>query len=48
MNLFSEFTVGDVTGGIEPSSPIGILIIAIGILLTVGIPVLMILNGKKD
>jgi len=37
-----------VIGGVEIFSPIGLLILTIGILFTVGLPLLMILKGKKD
>ena len=37
-----------VTGGVEIFSPTGILILSIGILFTVGLPLTMILKGKKD
>ena len=35
------------TAGIDPSSPLGILIISIGIVFTIGLPLLMILKGKS-
>ena len=44
----AEFHVGEITGGIDPFSPLGIFILLIGVLLTVGLPVLMILKGKKE
>ncbi len=37
-----------VIGGVEIFTPIGIFILTIGILFTVGIPLTMILKGKKD
>mgnify|MGYP001246228815 CR=1 FL=1 len=37
-----------VIGGVEILSPTGLLILIIGILFTVGIPLIMILKGKKD
>ena len=37
-----------VMGGVEILSPIGLTILAIGILFTVGVPLTMILRGKKD
>ena len=37
-----------VVGGVEIFSPAGILIFTIGILFTVGIPLIMIFMGKKD
>tara|TARA_Y100001968_G_C18699646_1_gene410679 strand:- start:320 stop:430 length:111 start_codon:yes stop_codon:yes gene_type:complete len=35
-------------GGIEILSPIGLIILTIGILFTLGLPLTMILKGKKD
>ena len=35
-------------GGVEILSPIRILILTIGILFTVGVPLIMIIKGKKD
>ena len=40
--------VNPVIGGVEIFSPIGILILTIGIFFTVGLPLTMILKGKKD
>ena len=40
--------VSKVIGGVEIFSPIGLLILTIGILFTVGIPLTMIIKGKKD
>ncbi len=37
-----------VMGGVEILSPIGLTILTIGILFTVGVPLTMILRGKKD
>ena len=37
-----------VTGGVEILSPMGLTILTIGILFTVGVPLTMILRGKKD
>ena len=37
-----------VMGGIEIISPTGVIILTIGILYTVGVPLTMILKGKKD
>ena len=34
--------------GVEPSSYLGVLIIIIGLLVSIGIPILMITKGKKD
>ena len=38
----------EVIGGVKISSPTGILILIIGIFFTVGVPLAMILKGKKD
>ena len=37
-----------VMGGVEILSQIGLTILTIGILFTVGVPLTMILRGKKD
>ena len=37
-----------VMGGVEILSPMGLTILIIGILFTVGVPLTMILRGKKD
>tara|TARA_B100000700_G_C14534245_1_gene618982 strand:+ start:243 stop:389 length:147 start_codon:yes stop_codon:yes gene_type:complete len=37
-----------VTGGVEIFSSTGILILTLGILFTLGVPLTMILKGKKD
>ena len=37
-----------VIGGVDILSPTGLLILFIGILFTLGIPLTMILKGKKD
>tara|TARA_Y100001968_G_scaffold320386_1_gene353243 strand:+ start:467 stop:586 length:120 start_codon:yes stop_codon:yes gene_type:complete len=37
----------DISNGVSPSSPLGIAIILVGIIFTIGLPVLMILKGKK-
>ncbi len=37
-----------VMGGVEILSPMGLIIITIGILFTIGVPLIMILRGKKD
>ena len=38
----------EVTGGVDILSPTGLIILAIGIFFTVGVPLIMILKGKKD
>ncbi len=40
--------IPNVTGGVEIFSPVGILILTLGIFFTVGIPLTMIFKGKKD
>tara|TARA_B100000214_G_scaffold212459_1_gene154370 strand:+ start:2174 stop:2320 length:147 start_codon:yes stop_codon:yes gene_type:complete len=45
---FSTQTASEVTGGVDLLSPSGLIILAIGILFTVGVPLIMILKGKKD
>ena len=37
-----------VMGGVDVLSPTGLTILTIGILFTVGVPLTMILKGKKD
>ena len=36
-----------VTGGVDIRSPAGVLILTLGILFTAGVPLIMILKGKK-
>tara|TARA_B100000214_G_C23731804_1_gene519145 strand:- start:431 stop:577 length:147 start_codon:yes stop_codon:yes gene_type:complete len=38
----------NVIGGVDLFSPIGLTILITGILFTVGVPLTMILKGKKD
>ena len=38
----------EVMGGVDILSPTGLAILTIGILFTVGVPLIMILKGKKD
>ena len=40
--------VSQVMGGVDILSPTGLTILTIGILFTVGVPLIMILKGKKD
>ena len=40
--------VSQVTGGVDILSQTGLTILTIGILFTVGVPLTMILKGKKD
>ena len=44
----SEFRTGEITGGVDPLSPIGITIIIIGIIFTIGLPLIMIAKGRKN
>ncbi|MFL2867541.1 MAG: hypothetical protein ACJZ78_01885 [Prochlorococcus marinus] len=37
-----------VIGGVDILSPTGLTILTIGILFTIGLPLIMILKGKKD
>ena len=37
-----------VMGGVEILSPMGLTILTIGILFTVGLPLIMIIKGRKD
>ena len=37
-----------VVGGVDILSPTGLTILSIGIVFTVGVPLTMILKGKKD
>ena len=48
MILFSTHNSSQVIGGVEILSPTGLAILTIGILFTVGVPLTMILKGKKD
>lgn len=43
--IYSEIPI---SRGVDPSSALGIIIISIGILITIGLPVLMILKGRKE
>ncbi len=40
--------VSQVIGGVDILSPMGLAILTIGILFTLGVPLTMILKGKKD
>ena len=47
--IFSTFQQASQSmGGVDMLSPTGLAILAIGILFTVGVPLTMILKGKKD
>ena len=40
--------ISQVMGGVDIISPTGLTILTIGILFTVGVPLTMILKGRKD
>ncbi len=40
--------VSEVIGGVDILSPTGLIILAIGIIFTIGLPLTMIIKGKKD
>ena len=48
MILLTTQKVSQVMGGVDILSPTGLTILTVGILFTVGIPLTMILKGKKD
>tara|TARA_B100000214_G_scaffold277211_1_gene207083 strand:+ start:1183 stop:1329 length:147 start_codon:yes stop_codon:yes gene_type:complete len=48
MIYFTTHTASQVVGGVDILSPTGLIILIIGILFTVGVPLTMILRGKKD
>ena len=48
MIFFIAQNTSQVMGGVEIFSPVGLAILTIGILFTVGLPLTMILKGKKD
>ena len=49
MTLFITAEVSqEVLGGVELFSPMGFLILAIGLVFTIGLPLTMILKGRKD
>ena len=48
MIFFATQKTLEVTGGVEILSPTGLAILTIGIMFTVGVPLTMILKGKKD
>ena len=37
----------DISNGVAPNSPLGLAIIVIGLMFTIGLPLLLILKGKK-
>ncbi len=48
MIFFTTQKASQVMGGVDILSPTGLVILTIGILFTVGLPLTMILKGKKD
>ena len=48
MIFFTAPKASEVIGGVDILSPTGLSILTIGILFTVGIPLTMILKGRKD
>ena len=48
MLLITTKELTEIIGGVEIFSPTGIFILIVGILFTVGLPLIMILKGKKD
>tara|TARA_Y100001968_G_C18786090_1_gene448982 strand:- start:319 stop:462 length:144 start_codon:yes stop_codon:yes gene_type:complete len=46
--IINIFGIPDPSKGVDPSSPLGLGIILIGIIFTIGLPLLLILKGKKD
>ena len=48
MILSTTQEASQVIGGVDILSPTGLIILTIGILFTVGVPLTMILRGKKD
>ena len=48
MIIATAQNASQVMGGVEILSPMGLTILTIGILFTVGVPLTMILRGKKD
>ena len=40
--------IADSSIGVNPSSPLGLGIIFFGIVFTIGLPVLLIIKGRKD
>ncbi len=48
MHLLGSFKVAEVSGGLDPFSPWGLLLLIFGFIFTVGLPIIMIMKGKKD
>ena len=48
MFFLSTKEVSQVVGGVDINSATGLIILTIGIIFTVGLPLTMILKGKKD
>ncbi|WP_159088381.1 hypothetical protein [Prochlorococcus marinus] len=41
-------SIADRSQGVDPASTLGLLIISFGIIFTIGLPLLLILKGKKE
>tara|TARA_B100001029_G_C15025261_1_gene433210 strand:- start:704 stop:850 length:147 start_codon:yes stop_codon:yes gene_type:complete len=48
MLLTTPLEVSQVQGGVDIFSPTGLIVLTIGILFTVGLPLIMIFKGRKD
>ena len=48
MIISTTQNASQVIGGVDILSPTGLIILSIGIIFTVGVPLTMILKGKKD
>jgi len=48
MMLSQFFSMTDPAKGVDPASPLGISIISFGLVFTLGLPLLLILQGRKD
>ena len=46
--FFQKLAVADPSIGVDPTSPLGLLIIGFGLIFTIGLPLLLIIKGKKD
>ena len=48
MMFIQVLVLADPSMGVDPTSPVGIGIILYGIVFTLGLPLLLILKGRKD
>tara|TARA_B100000131_G_scaffold309179_1_gene339359 strand:- start:108 stop:254 length:147 start_codon:yes stop_codon:yes gene_type:complete len=48
MKLIQVFAIEELSKGVDPASPLGISIISFGLVFTLGLPLLLILQGRKD